>query len=198
MDVSVTQGFEGLGVDRTPAGFAGEARRLGQRPRPLWWDHIGDGGKKSIIRRHNGTRRRVQGENGTSEIRGHPFDHLAEMLVPGFQHHVHHRERLIGIENENFRAGFSPHQVGGDQRSPFIGCRRAAVGAPRHRYDDEAPILHRLELPAQDYPLVRRRAVIGMGQDFFRCRIVAFDRVVDQIGVRRDDQSVVAEKSSAQ
>ena len=103
-------------------------------------------------------------------------------------------ERLLGVEDDELRFRLLGLQEVRDHARALVRPRRAAVGVARHRHDDGAAVLHRLELPHQEQRLLTR--LPGVRHDFGRLRRIALDRLVLEVDAGREHEPVVGKRLS--
>ena len=90
----------------------------------------------------------------------HPFDHAGIELGPAVLEQALLGEGVLGIEQQQLRLRLPDLQPVGDQAGALVGAGRAAEGIGRRRHHDQAAIVHRLQLLAQQHGL--RAGLPGM------------------------------------
>ncbi len=159
---------------------------------PLRRDDVGDRGP--VIAELGGERPRRQIDLGDPPAEGqaHPFHHAGIELLPRRLEQALLGEGVLGVEDDELGAWLPGLQEMRDQARPLIGAGRAAERIGRGGDDDEAAILHRLQLAAQQQGLLA--GLPGVGDLFRRRRVIAGDGVEAQIDAGGDDEAVIIER----
>ena len=95
----------------------------------------------------------------------------------------------------SFDFGFLRLEEVRDHAGALVRARRAAVGVAGHRHDDDAAVVHRLELLHQQQRL--RAGLPGVRHDLGRRGRIAFDGAVVEVDAGRQHEPVVGQRLAA-
>ena len=134
------------GIDRAPAGVVGRAGDLGDAAGLLRRDHVCD--RRGVIAEigDDGVGRGIDRCDPATLRQRHPLDHAGIELLPGILEQPLLRERVLGVEDEHFRARLFRLQIMRDQAGALVWRRWTARRARRHREHDQAAVVHGFEL----------------------------------------------------
>ena len=122
----------------------------------------------------------------------HPFQVVGIELLPGVLEQPLLGEGVLGVEHDQLRLRLPGLEVVGDQAGALVGAGRAAERIGRRRHDDDAAVLHGLELAAQQQRLLA--GLPGVRHLLGGRLVVARQAVPADVDAGRHDQAVVGER----
>ena len=189
MDVLVDRRLEGPLIDRTPARFIRKSGGLRECAGLLVRDQVDHVALKFLERTDQGPGLGIDRLDDAALCPRDPFDHVAVVLLPAGLEQRLFGEGVLGVEDHDLGFGLVGREIVRNLRGALVGARWAAEWIRRRDDVEDASVIHRLQLSAQDVGLL---AGLPGVRDPLGDRLGhAFDRRPVVIHAGGDDQLVV-------